>query len=261
MAVIIDAYCTLGNERETRLDASQLLGMMDRANIDRAVIAPEDREIAVANTGGNNRILEIARRHPDRLVPVCAVNPWSAETGCNELRRAIDAGARMLVLAPALQGFCLGDELSDELMGAAGRLEIPVYVHTGPHSAAIPSQLVLVASRHPQTNFILGHCGSTDFVADMRAVFECASENLWYDLSLVRPFLAADLADMVSPSRLIFGSMAPRSDPAFELCYLDKYLPVAEYPQIFGGNIAGLLEQTAKGEYRDRRLSHTLEIG
>ncbi len=243
MTAIYDVYCTIGSERETRLAADELLRLMDRANIARAVVAPEDREIAVDNVAGNNRILDIANRHRDRFTPACAVNPWLGDAACDELRRAVDAGARMLVLAPALQGFILGDGISDGLLAAAGRMSLPAYVHTGPHSASIPSQLVLLAARHPQTNFILGHCGSTDFVDDMRAVFHCATDNLWYDLSLVRPFAATDLLNMVSPDRLIFGSLAPRSDPVLELRHLGNYLPIDEYPQIFGGNIAALLEK------------------
>lgn len=243
MTGIYDVYCTIGGERETRLAADELLRLMDRAKIARAVIAPEDREIAVDNVAGNNRILEAARRHENRFTPACTANPWRGDAAREELRRAVAAGARMLVLSPALQGFVLGDEVADDLLIAAGRMRLPVYVHTGPHSASVPSQLVLVAARHRQTSFILGHCGSTDYIDDMRAVFRCATDNLWYDLSLVRPFAASDLLDMVSPDRLIFGSLAPRSDPALELRHLGNYLPISEYPQIFGGNIAALLHK------------------
>jgi uncharacterized protein len=241
MPDIIDIYCTLGTERETRLGENELLRLMDRAKIDRAVVAPEDREMAVDNAAGNRRIAAAASRHQDRLIPACTINPWTAEAGCEELCRAAAAGARMLVLSPAVQGFWAGDEVSDALLDAAGRRGLLVYIHTGPHSAAAPSHVVLLAARHPRTSFVLGHCGSTDYLGDMRAVFQCASENLWYDLSLVRPFLAAHLPSMVSPSRLMFGSSAPRNDPALELHYLAGYLPVDEYPEIYGGNMAGLL--------------------
>ena len=55
---VIDAYCTLGTERDTRLTAGELLQLMDEAGIQRAVIAPEDREIVAHNASGNSRMAQ-----------------------------------------------------------------------------------------------------------------------------------------------------------------------------------------------------------
>ena len=243
MAEIIDAYCTLGSERETRLTPEDLLRWMDRARIDRAVVAPEDREIAVVNRSGNDRILGLADHHAGRLIPACTVNPWFGAIGAEELRRAAAAGARLLVLAPARQGFCLGDEVADDLLAAAAELGVPVYVHTGPHSHAAPTQLLLVATRHPQARLILGHCGSTDYAADMPAVLRAAPQNVWFELSLVRPWNAAAYVKASSPAQFLFGSSAPRNDPVFELSQFNEHLPIDEYPDVYGGNLARLLAE------------------
>lgn len=111
----IDAYTTPGTERETRLNASDLLRAMESAGIDRAVIAPEDREIAVANAAGNQQMIDLARASAGRFIPACAANPWFGRAAVDEVRRAAGEGARMLVLAPALQGFVLTDEICDNL--------------------------------------------------------------------------------------------------------------------------------------------------
>jgi uncharacterized protein len=262
MAHIIDAYCTLGSERETQQTAEELLRRMDRAGIHRAVIAPEDRELAVQNARGNDRILALGRRSGGRFLPACTVNPWFGPAGCDELRRAVAAGAKMLVLAPALQGFHTGDEVADELLQAAGDLDVPVYVHTGPHSSAAPAQVVLLAARHPRVSFILGHCGSTDYAGDMAAVLDVATTNVWFETSLARPWAVAAYAATprgdcpnsrvnengtvpfhAARRSLIFGSSAPRNDPAYELTQLARYLPVAEYPDVYGGNLAALLKE------------------
>ena len=242
---IVDCYCTPGTERETAFAPEALLEQMNAAGIARAVIAPEDREIAVGNAAGNDRILQMAGRFPDRFFPACTVNPWFGRAGCDELRRAIRAGAKMLVLAPALQGFCLGDELADDLLRTAAELCVPVYVHTGPHSASAPTQLVLLAARHPQTRFILGHCGSTDYASDMRAVMEAPQENVWYETSLARPGAVAGYGKTAGSSKLIFGSSAPRHDPAFELKFLDQLWPIAEHADTYGGNLLRLLSEVA----------------
>lgn len=242
MVQIVDAYCTPGTERETVLSVDALLRLMDRARIAKAVVAPQDREVAVANVEGNRRIAESAQRFSDRLIPACTVNPWYGDAAIRELARSAADAARMLVLAPALQGFILTDEIADPLLEEASRLNIPVYVHTGPHSAAAPSQLLLVAARHPAVRFILGHCGSTDYHPDMPAVLAAAPENVWFELSLVRPWSAAQYAASADPSRLLFGSAAPRNSPEYELCHFAEALPFEQYPAVYGENLLRLLE-------------------
>jgi uncharacterized protein len=243
---ILDGYCTLGTERETRFAPAELIRRMDRAGIARTVVAPDDREIAVNNALGNNRILQECRRAGGRFIPACTVNPWFGPAGCDELGRAAAAGARMLVLAPALQGYCLGDELMDDLLRLAGELPLPVYVHTGPHSASSPAQLALVAARHPQTTFILGHCGSTDYAYDMPPVIKAGMRNLYFETSFARPWAVGGYGKLASKNSLIFGSSAPRNDAGFELEFMKRYLPPAEFPDVYGGNLARLLEEALR---------------
>ncbi len=245
MNEIIDAYCTLGTERDTRLAPTELLQWMDQAGINRAIVVPEDREIAANNASGNRRVAEISRQSQGRFVPACAVNPWFGEAACREFRRAVADGARMLVLAPALQGFCFGDELPDDLLTVAAELRVPVYVHTGPHSFGAPSQVIVAAAERPGVRFILGHCGTTDYGRDMPAVFNAATENIWFDLSLMHPQGALRHAKVADRRRLIFGTSAPRKNAAFELRALNALLPVEDYPDIYGGNLASLLAEAS----------------
>lgn len=239
--MILDAYCTLGTERETRLTAEELLRQMDRAGIARAVVAPDDREIAFDNRSGNDRLQETCRRFSQRFLPACTVNPWSGTAGRNELCRAAAHGARLLVLSPALQGFCPADDIADPLLTDVAALGLPVYVHTGPHSFGAPTQLVILAERHPQVRFVMGHCGSTDYAHDMPAVLRAAPRNLWFELSLVRPWAAAEYVRMGPRERFLFGTSAPRNDPAYELAELSQRLKVAEYADVYGGNLQRLL--------------------
>ncbi|MBN2311625.1 MAG: amidohydrolase family protein, partial [Candidatus Hydrogenedentes bacterium] len=148
-----------------------------------------------------------------------------------------------LVLAPALQGFCFGDDMPDELLEAAAALRVPVYVHTGPHSCGAPTQLLVAAAERPGVRFILGHCGSTDFARDMPDAIRLASENLWFEVSLLDPWAVAHYAKAGARSRLLFGTSAPRSHPPFELEALGAMLPIEEYPDIYGGNLAALIAE------------------
>jgi uncharacterized protein len=240
---IVDAYCTLGTERETRLSAGELLAQMDAARIARAVIAPEDREIAVHNAAGNDRILSEADKSGGRFFPACTVNPWFGEKAIREFRRTAGRGACIVVLAPALQGFILGDELTDDLFGAAADIDIPVYVHTGPHSASAPTQLLVTAERHPKTRFIMGHCGSTDYWYDMTAALEMKLGNVWFETSFVRPWQVGGHVQKGYEHRFLFGSSAPRHHPGHELEYLNHVWPIAEHPAMYGANLLALLKE------------------
>lgn len=241
MSNVIDGYCTLGVERDTALAPNELLEQMNKAGIAQAVIAPGDREIVVDNEAGNRRITALASMSQGRFLAACSVNPWRAD-GCELLDAAVAGGARMLILAPALQGFIPTDELTDPLLHRAAELNLPVYIHTGPHSAGGPTQVVLLAEQFPQTRFILGHCGSTDHAWDMRAIFDHHTlDNLWFESSFVRPTQLANYP----AARMIFGTSAPRNDPAFELMQCDNVLPIGAHPDFYGGTMAKLIEAVA----------------
>ena len=243
MNEVIDAYCTLGTERETRLAPAELLRWMDEAGIHRAVIAPEDREIALHNSSGNGRVVQISRQSQGRFVPACAVNPWFGESACQELRRAVADGAQMLVLAPSLQGFCFCDDLPDQLLAVAAELHVLVYVHTGPHSFGAATQLVVAAAEHPDVRFILGHCATTDYGRDMPAVIILATENVWFDLSLMRSPRGVSTRHGCRPSPAHLWHVPPHESnavlelQAFGATAADRGLP--RYLRRQSGNASG----------------------
>ncbi|HEX7010349.1 MAG TPA: amidohydrolase family protein [Phycisphaeraceae bacterium] len=238
---IIDGYCTPGTERETAVTADALLYAMDVSGVAAAVICPEDREIAWANTAGNDRILALAAANPERLIPACSITPWSGERGLDELRRAAERGARMLVLHPMLQGFLPNDDLLDPLVAEAGRVNMPVYLHTGPHTGGSPAQVLFLSLRHPGTRFILGHAGATDHSYDLRPLADQLPSNLWIELSFVRPWTLSGLLSRFGEDRLIFGSGFPRNPMPFELRQADSMLPVRSHPSIYRGNLLRVL--------------------
>jgi predicted TIM-barrel fold metal-dependent hydrolase len=122
-------------------------------------------------------------------------------------------------------------------------VQVPVHIHTGPHSAASPAQLALLAARHPLASFILGHCGSTNYAYDIPVVIQADLRNIYYEASLARPWAVAAYAQHRQRPTLIFGSSAPRNDAAFELERLQQYLPLTEHPEIYGRNLAQLLKE------------------
>ena len=228
----VDAYCTLGLDREYTLDEAALLRGMDEAGVARAVIAPPPRWFAVRNAQGNDRMLAAAEKRPDRVLPTCAANPWLGDEADNEVARALDAGARMLVLDPTTQGCSLVDPLYRPLIEAAAERGAPVYVHTGGYQWGAPAQLGLLAERFPEARFVMGHCGSTDFKADAVETLR-ACPNVYGETSLVRPFGIAPLL-AAAPGRVLMGTAAPLNDLVFEWRETEAVLPPEEHADFYG---------------------------
>lgn len=236
----IDAYCTLGLDREYDLTAEALVEAMDAARLDRAVVAPVDRSLAVFNREGNDFVMRAAREHPRRLIAACSVNPWYGVAAGYEFRRALDEGARMLVLHPWVQGYQANDELVFPLLAIAERDRVPVYIHTGQPGNSTPHQVAELALRFAGADFIMGHSGATDFWNDaVAAAGSCA--NVYLESSLARPFQFASYLGQLGAGKGIAGSCAPLDDLVFEWDELRKHVPEAMWAQVAGANLAALL--------------------
>ena len=236
----IDAYCTLGVDREYNLTEAGLIAAMDAAGVSRAVIAPPDRHLAVHNREGNQAMLNAAGTHPDRLIPACCANPWYGDAAIAELERSLAGGARLFVFHPFIQGFSANDELIFPALELAARERVPVYVHTGPPGNATPWQIVDLAGQYPSVDFIMGHCGATDFWNDVALAAEAAG-NVYIESSLARPFNFAAHIGRIGAARGIMGSWAPLNDMVFEWEQMRQVLPPGEWAGIYGPNLSRLL--------------------
>jgi hypothetical protein len=241
----IDAYCTLGVDREYDLTEYALLKAMDVAGVEQAVIAAVDRALAVHNREGNEFLRRAAAMHPKRFIPSCSVNPWFGEAALEELKRALDAGARMLVLHPCVQGFLANDELVWPLLEMAGAEAVPVYIHTGLPGNSTPWHIVDLAQRFPMVDFIMGHCGATDFWNDVIEAGR-AVPNVYLESSLARPFSFSRYIEALGSSKGIMGSYAPLNDLPFEWQQMRSVLPAETWADVFGGTLRRLLEKRGK---------------
>lgn len=238
----IDGYCTVGVDREYDLTAGALLRAMDEAGIEKAVIAPPDRYLAVQNREGNEMVQQTVAAHHDRFIGTCSANPWNGGSAVAEVRRALDAGARMLVLHPLVQGYQASDDLIYPLVEEAGKQQVPIYLHTGPPGNSTPWQIVDLAEHYPSFDFIMGHCGAADFWNDViNAGAQCG--NLYLESSLARPFHFARYMENLGKRKGIMGSWAPINNLKFEWEQMRKFIPADVFEEISGRNLARLLEK------------------
>ncbi|PKO22340.1 MAG: amidohydrolase [Chloroflexi bacterium HGW-Chloroflexi-1] len=240
---LIDAHCYIGAGFHYGQTPEALLAQMAQLGIDRAVLAPADRYIAVDNREGNDLVLKAVARWPDHFWGFATVNPWYGQRAVQEFKRAIRAGLIGLNLDSVLQGYLICDPLVHPLVEAAIELDVPIYFSTGTPINAQPMQLVELALAYPEGRFIMGHMGHADFWIDVPYALAQAP-NIWAELSYNLPSAVKRMLDAGFGERLIFGSDAPKSNLALEVMKIGYWdATAARKADILAGNLRRLLGQ------------------
>jgi predicted TIM-barrel fold metal-dependent hydrolase len=136
---------------------------------------------------GNDVVLELQRRHSDRIRGLATVNPNYTDHALAEIERCRAAGMVGLKLAASRRAT---DPLLDPICAAARRHGLPILHHVWQHrrrdwpgqEASDGAELCALAARHPQVNFILAHIGGGGDWLHSLAVLP-AHPNVFVDVS------------------------------------------------------------------------------
>jgi uncharacterized protein len=162
-------------------------------------------------TLGNDAMLEICAREPERVRMLVTVNPNYTDHALREISRCVARGAIGIKLLASRRA---DDALLDPIADAAAHAGVPVLHHIWQHRRREwPSQeisdgadLVRLAARHERVAFILAHIGGGgDYMHTFPAIVDCP--NIFPDLSgsgVDRGMLDAALAAL-GASRLLWG--------------------------------------------------------
>lgn len=192
---------------------------------------------------GNDRMLEIAEAHPDRVRAYVVVNPNFPAQARDEIERCTARGAVGVKLAASRRAT---DALLDPIIEQAGANDLPVLHHVWQHrrrdwpgqEASDGAELCALARRHPRTRFILAHiAGGGDWQHSLRAA--AGVVNVYLDLAgsgadagMVEGALAA-----VGAARLVWGADLTLCTALARLRVLERLaLPGDELEAIKGGN-------------------------
>jgi uncharacterized protein len=206
-------------------DPAEWLSVWDRHGIARGAVCPLAGLLSDDRLSDDNRDLAAAcARSGGRMFPLASVNPSSAGA-VDELRRLIHslplAGVK---LHPWLQGASLTSAPMDEIVELAGEHRLPVLVHDGTPPFSLPSQVALLARRHPRTTFVLGHCGIFEHWREAIASLR-ATENLWGCVCSPYPAAVREILSRADVARLVWGSdhgFGPRDRIGYHLAVLDQ---------------------------------------
>ena len=229
---------------------AKLLAMMDRAEIERAVVIPGgvvtpnvlSRNISFGGgvdvTPDNERVATAARASGGRLVPFFFANPHA------DVRHYDDAapGFAGLKLGPAVHGVPFTDPRIEALLEVAATHRHPVYLHVLARPGFTVEDVAVLARKLPAVPIIIGHAAggqcefhALDTMADVQSLLLETSGGF-------TSFVAASVRRL-GAARVLFGSEYPLQDPRAELAKLRCVdLSGADADALLGGNIARLLE-------------------
>jgi len=197
-------------------DSDTYLNLMGKYNIDYAVIVPTEQAMAVYNKDGNDLMIDMIKKHPEKIGGYAIANPWYGEKAVNLLKDAFERGLSGLYMAPQRQGFKLSEEIIYPLIDVCSVYNKPVYCCTGTPVFSMPFQLAELAQRFPNVSFIMGHCAWSDFWYDVIPAAKQA-ENIFIDTSCTTGEAVSGIIAELGSERVVFSSGCPRSHPIVEL--------------------------------------------
>jgi predicted TIM-barrel fold metal-dependent hydrolase len=240
---IIDFHVHLGNWTRMYIPATveSMLSAMDRVGVDKVcingVLFPDIRE-------GNNAVAVQAEKHPDRIIPIAALNPYQGDM-IDELKRCVfEHGMKGVKIHSIHQEPYSPDIRSrprewDKVWEFCGEAKLPILYHGIVCRADIKS--------HPDTIFVKAH-GLGDLMSLKEiACFEnvlaetCSTQNT--------PWALKKAVEILGAERILWGTDAPLDDFAQRLgLVLDSKLSRTDQEKILGLNARRLLRlQAAQG--------------
>jgi uncharacterized protein len=179
-------------ENFLRASIDRLIGEMEEAGIDKALLVAVDFELAWASgtysaRDFNDLIGDAYRRFPDRIIPYAGIDPRRGAGAIAELKRCVEEmGFKGMKLWP-LTGFTPDDVQYYPLYEEAARLGINIVVHTGmgPPDSYLrncrPVYVDKLAVDFREIVFIMAHFG-VPWVEEALAV-ATKNRNVYADIS------------------------------------------------------------------------------
>lgn len=230
-----------------------LISSMDKANIQRSVvcnIATNPRQMKNVND------FAIALKGNNRLIPLGSVNPHAKpEEITTELDKLKDAGIPGIKIHPDYMGVELDAEAFSPVFKACAERNMFVITHAGydpvqpDHLHCTPDMVLRVMDRHPDLKLVVAHAGG--FSREREVLDKLCGAPVWLDTSLCAlrdresaelGVLCAEILRRHDPSRVLFATDTPWSDPVAEIQFIkDLKLPRGTEEGILAKNAEALL--------------------
>lgn len=187
-------------------DSSEWWKVLADNGVTHAVVLPhsglEDSRLIEED---NEAVATICRDRPN-LIPFCTANAFRPATAATDIDRYLSSdGFRGVKLHPWLQGMSLSSPGVNAIVECAAHHQVPVLVHDGTPPSSLPSQVAMLARRHPDAMVILGHCGLYEHWREAIDALRL-TPNLWGCVCGPPAAAVQELLRRCDIKRLIWGS-------------------------------------------------------
>src|SRR5690242_1900493 len=246
-----------GNTPEARMEV--LVRHMDRLGIERIILS-QGYDQYISNPTPeqvreeNDRVMRAVRRFPDRAYGSVYLSPTNAQFCLDEFDRCVRDGPMVSVGELEADVRCNSPAL-DPIVERAIALKVPVLQHTwiktngNEPGESTPYDLVELAKRHPQAQFICGHTGG-NWELGIRAIRDV--KNVCAEIAGSDPtsgFVEMAVREL-GAERVVYGSDAGGRSFASQMAkVIGAEIPDSAKELILGGNLRRLLQSSleAKG--------------
>lgn len=189
------------------LDPANWLAVLQKYGVTHAVVLPFTGLLHAGRIQqDNDDIATIAKASGGRLLPFCTLNTWFRDQALSELHRCLgELKFRGIKFHPWIQGQSVTTPVMDEICEVAADHNAPILFHDGTPPFSLPSQMAILAKRHPRTTIILGHCGMLEHWREAVLALN-STENLWGCLCSPHPAAIRELVGRCDGNRLLWGS-------------------------------------------------------
>jgi uncharacterized protein len=235
-----------------------LVQHMDRLGVERLLLSQGFGEFIFQATPEqvrteNDRVMEAVRLFPDHAYGSLYLNPENVDFCLQEFDRCIRDGPMVMIGEVQTDVRCNSPAL-DPIVERAISLNIPILQHTWflndgyRPGESTPSDLVELAKRHPQAQFICGHTGG-NWELGIRAIRD--TKNICAEIAGSDP--TSGFTEMavreLGAERVVYGSdVGGRSFASQIAKVLGAEIPDSAKELILGGNMRRLLQPVLKAK-------------
>lgn len=249
--------CIYRNEKATMCGAQEIVTMLERENIDKAVVFGFPWQEIEQCRRGNDYVLESVARFPNHLIGFITLS-WDADDATlKECERGLAAGARGVGELACYHQPLTSDSIRhlDPLARMLSQKQVPLLLHINePVGHEYPGKTItdlnalqnFIAS-YPDLPIILAHWGGGFFFFELMPEIHQAARNVFYDTA-ASPFLyhhkIYEVAlNIVGEDRILFGSDYPLLSPKRYFREMEASIPSQRIrKKIQGENARSLLD-------------------
>lgn len=209
---IVDAHAHLGPDQRFLMYATpeKVLEVYDTYGI-RAGLFSSTISLLAGASEGNKHVLEAARAHPDRILPLYSLNPL--QPGCLEVLEQSAEEYVGVKFHPDYFRIQPSHPLALKALRRVAELGLPLMLHSYDGCA----EAERVARALPELTVVAYHMGGLRWRECLKRLSPLGNTLVEVSSSIAEPGMVREAVDELGSERVLFGSDIPYLDPAVSL--------------------------------------------